>query len=191
MDRKIKIEREMADVRIDKICALKIAGKTMDQIAEYVGICRKTVAVLMKSDVAKLKMQKTKQRILDAANEVDRKVTDDYVQSIAKRLEDAGSEALHTMKAKLKSENEFIQVKAASDLMDRDQRMSRARNVKFQGGVVHALVTAEQLMEAARGARELKNVGRLGIEGLPVTAEMLQIEDDDEEQDAPDTGMDS
>ncbi len=72
----------------------------------------------------------------------------------------------------LSSDNEFVQVKAASDLMDRDTRMSKTKNVKMQGGVMHALVTPEQLIAAATAAREIQSFG-VTVRSLPVNSELM------------------
>ena len=78
----------------------------------------------------------------------------------------------------IQSDNEFVVVKAAADLMDRDTRMSKTKNTKVQGGVLHAFVTPEQLIAAARTAREIQTFG-VPVPALPITAETMGIEDEE------------
>lgn len=175
----LKIKRQIEDSRIAEIVKLRIQGMGFEAIAERIGISRSQVHRLWTTDVAKLTMEKTRKEIAGVAEQVASKASDDVAKSIEERLQSAGSAALTVMRELIDHENPFVQVKAASDLMDRDTRMSKTKNTKLQGSVVHALVTAEQLVLAAHTARELKALGGHTVQALPITAEIMGLEEAD------------
>ncbi len=173
----LRIRRQLDDERIDKIIQFKIAGRTIEWIATELKMTRSTVHRLLKKETAQLKMMKTRQRISEVAGQVASEENEKVIRSVEEKLKLYSEHALDRQRDMLDSENELVVVKAASDLMDRDARLSKTRNVKMTGGVIHAIVTAEQLQIAARTARELQNIGVV-VPALPITGEMLGLEEE-------------
>lgn len=172
-----RIAREIQDSRIDQIVQMKIAGRTIIDIATQLKLTRSTVHRLLKKDTAVLKMTKTRQEIAKVAGQVADQENKKIIQSVEEKIKSYAEYSLDRMRDMTDSENEFVVTKAASDLMDRDPRMSKTKNTKMTGGVIHAIVTAEQLQIAARTARELQNIGVV-VPALPITGEMLGLEEE-------------
>lgn len=168
----------MQDERIDKCVQLKIAGWKIEAIATELKITKSSVHRLLNKDTAKLKMAKTRTEIAKVAGQVAESENRTLALSIEQKVKQYGEEGLDRMRDMLDSENEFVVVKAADSLMDRDSRLSKTKNTKIQGGVLHAFVTPEQLVAAARTAREIQTLGVV-VPALPITAETMGIEEEE------------
>ncbi len=72
-----RIQRQLEDERIDQVIQLKIQGLKGKDIADKLGITMRQVYRTLNTDVAKLKMMKTKQEIVAVASEVARRNCDD------------------------------------------------------------------------------------------------------------------
>lgn len=175
-----KVKRELEDDRIDRCVQLKIAGWKIEAIATELKLTKSTVHRLLKKDTAILKMTKTRQEIAKVAGQVADTENKKIIQSVEEKIKSYAEHALDRQRDMVDSKNEFIVVKAAADLMDRDTRMSKTKNTKVSGGVLHAFITPEQLAAAARTAREIQTMG-VAVAALPINAEILGLETDDVE----------
>ena len=171
--KQVRHTREQRLLLWDRAIALLMAGYRLDHVSTELGVHRNTISQWRRNPEFKLKLARSQKRILSKHQEATALAVDAQILTIEQQIQSAGEKALVTMTEKLNSENELVQVKAASDLMDRDNRMSRTRKIETKG--VHAIVTAEQLVLAARAARELRENTAFLLPPAPVDTDAVIV----------------
>lgn len=156
--------------RENELIKLRISGLMIKDCAARLGVNRETVREWLCKDTYRLKFLKTRQKLVDEAIRISQETDAEIILSIEERIKSAAEKSLKRMEECLESENEIVVVKAASDLMDRDQRMSKTKKVQSSATLV--IATAEQLILAAATAREVRMVGA-PVEALQITEEMI------------------
>jgi hypothetical protein len=162
--------------RIESLARMVIAGQTMKQAAATLGVHYNTARLDAKTPL----FRETLERIREQSREKAEEMLTEAVVDVVAELRRGAERAARVMSSKLlHSENENIVFKAASDLLDRDERSSKRRKMTVHN--LHEILTPELLANAAKLARELEeNRQRAQIaEGAGIENSIdVEIEDD-------------
>src|SRR5215813_9506252 len=148
----MKTSKEIARLaRIESIARMVIAGQTMKQAAATLGVHYNTVRLDAKTPL----FRETLERIRERSREKAEQMLTEAVVDVVAELRRGAEKAARLMSSKLlNSQNENIVFKAASDLLDRDERSSKRRKMTVHN--VHSWLTPELLLAAAKCAREIR-----------------------------------
>lgn len=132
---------------MDALIRLTLMNVPVSEAAKRLGVNVNTCYNWAKTDTYKMKLDAARAAVFA---EVDAKIADVH----ARLTEFAVPKALDTMISLLDSEKESIKARAAADLMDRDNRLSKTR--KVESTVTHNFLTPSILRELSRVAYELR-----------------------------------
>jgi hypothetical protein len=157
--------------RIESIARMVIAGRTLKQAAETLGVHYNTVRLDAKTPL----FRETLERIREQSREKAEEMLTEAVVDIVAELRRGAEQAARVMSSKLlHSNNENIVLKAASDLLDRDERTSKRRKMTVENKV-YQLFTPQDLMLMAQTAKEIRE-GYEPIKAQPRIAEEMVID---------------
>src|SRR5215831_19244375 len=149
--------------RIESIARMVIAGQTLKQAAETLGVHYNTARLDAKTPLFRETLERIREQSREKAEEM---LTEAGVDVVAE-LRRGAEKAARVMSSKLlDSQNENTVFKAASDLLDRDERSSKRRKMTVNN--VNSRLTPELLIRAAKCAREAMENDELGPDVLPV-----------------------
>src|SRR5215471_11012436 len=112
--------------RIESFARMVIAGQTMKQAASTLGVHYNTVRLDAKTPL----FRETLERIREESRKKAEEVLTEAVVDVVAELRRGAEQAARVMTSNLlHSQNENIVFKAASDLLDRDERTSKRRNM--------------------------------------------------------------
>src|SRR5262249_50630564 len=120
--------------------------------------------------------RETLERIREQSREKAEEMLTGAIVDVVAELRRGAEAAARVMSSKLlNSQNENIVFKAASDLLDRDERSSKHRKMTVHN--VHSILTPELLLEAAKVAREIQqHRERSQIAENPVTETPIVVQ---------------
>lgn len=167
---------------MDEMIRLDIQGVPISKMTVQLGVHPNTLYRWQRTAEYKLKMQRTKKVLVERTTEQAIIHTagvraEEAVANIEKLIEQYAESAIHKIAKKMDSENEHIGLKAAIDLADRDPRTSKTK--KIQASHVHAFLTPQLLVDAAKAAREIEETAQFGapVEALEIDAQLLGVEE--------------
>src|SRR5215471_433350 len=154
----MKTSKEIARLaRIESIARMVIAGQTLKQAAATLGVHYNTVRLDAKTPL----FRETLERIHEQSREKAEEMLTEAVVDVVAELRRGAEKAARVMSSKLlDSQNENTVFRAASDLLDRDERSSKRRKMTVHN--VHEILTPELLIRAARVAREAQEAEEQG-----------------------------
>src|SRR5215468_441939 len=112
--------------RIESIARMVIAGQTMKQAAATLGVHYNTVRLDAKTPLFRETLKRIREESRAKAEEVLTEAVVDVVAELRRGAEKAARVMSSTL---LHSQNENIVLKAAADLLDRDERSSKHRKL--------------------------------------------------------------
>src|SRR5215467_8806593 len=149
--------------RIESLARMVIAGQTMKQAASTLGVHYNTVRLDAKTPLFRETLERIREQSREKAEEMLTEAVVDVVAELRRGAEKAARLMSSTL---LESPNENIVFKAASDLLDRDERSSKRRRMTVHN--VHEILTPELLLRAAKAAREAMENEKLRRDVLPM-----------------------
>ena len=181
----MKTSKEIARLaRIESLAQMVIAGQTMKQAAATLGVHYNTVRLDAKTPLFRETLERIRERSREKAEQMLTEAVVDVVAELRRGAEKAARLMSSTL---LESPNENIVFKAASDLLDRDERSSKHRKMTVNN--VNSWLTPELLIRAAKAAREVRENEHVGRQVLPVPQpdEESVIDIDTSSLETPDT----
>jgi hypothetical protein len=155
------------EARIESIARMVIVGQTMKQAAETLSVHYNTVRLDAKTPLFRETLERIREESRKKAEEVLTEAVVDIVAELRRGAEKAAQVMTSTL---LHSQNENIVLKAASNLLDRDERTSKRRKMTVENKV-YQLFTPQDLVVMAQTAKEIQ-------EDLLPNKEQLRIAED-------------
>lgn len=148
------IDDATREAAYDELVRLLIRGTSYAQCAELLGFHVNTIKKWIKKPEFDLKLRRTRALVYSETDVIPDKVAQQVMESVEKLIERGAEKAIVKITTLMEqSKNEHIQLKAAVDLADRDQRTSKTK--KVQQINLNAFLTPELLVAAAAAARTL------------------------------------